>query len=384
MTLSYGFYNSVSQDRLYNAEHVSRIFDGIINDGVYASIGGYFLVVENTGMNVGISSGRAWFNHTWTYNDANIVLSLDTADPLLPRIDVVYLEVNSDVGVRANSVDILTGTPASTPVAPTLTNTSTVHQYPLAHVYVGATVTSISQAQITNKVGTTDCPFVTGLLSVITTNDLLAQWEDEFMAWFDEMKDQLTVDAAGNLQTQITNIKGNIDPPAITLLALKNHRHDITDGTPNIINTGLANAAVVAGKIAAGGLSATDQIANRIVTKDKVGIGVPYVSHRMGGSPTIWTTYGNVVRDVLTGVRTIFGTTQWTGVSSQFGLVTVSFGGSYFSSAPLVFPVSHNDQVNVSIYTSDVDEFVLSWRTWSSEYYIISLLFHWFATGPEA
>ena len=39
MTVSYGFYNSLNGDRKYNARHMSMIFDGIIRDGVFMSIG---------------------------------------------------------------------------------------------------------------------------------------------------------------------------------------------------------------------------------------------------------------------------------------------------------------------------------------------------------
>ena len=31
---SYGFYNSVNGDRLYNAQQMSELFEGLITDGV--------------------------------------------------------------------------------------------------------------------------------------------------------------------------------------------------------------------------------------------------------------------------------------------------------------------------------------------------------------
>ena len=39
MSVTYGFYNSINGDRKYNALEMSSIFDGIIVDGVYMSIG---------------------------------------------------------------------------------------------------------------------------------------------------------------------------------------------------------------------------------------------------------------------------------------------------------------------------------------------------------
>lgn len=278
MTLHFGFYNSVTGDRLYDAIDMSRIFDGIILDGVYAAFGDSLMVVENTGMNVAVGTGRAWFDHTWSYNDAEVVIAVPTADALLPRIDVVYIEINEDSGVRANEFNILEGTPATEPVAPTLTNTSTVHQYPLAHIEVAATVTAITQANIVNKVGTTECPFVTCPLEYVTTNELLAQWEAEWEEWFDAIKDQLSSEAETNLQAQIWAIVGDINPPLMTLIDLDTHDHtDYGDQIPTgglvnlaITTAKLDNLAVTEGKLAA--LAATEaKLGNLAVTAGKLG-----------------------------------------------------------------------------------------------------------------
>ncbi len=161
MALTFGFYNSLAGDRTYNAEQFSAIFDGIITDGVFETIGAALETVPDTGMNILVGSGKAWFDHTWTLNDADLTLTVAPSDLALPRIDAVVLEVNASDAVRANTIKMVTGTPASVPVEPTLTNTSEIHQYPLAWIYVGAGVTSILLANITNNVGSYLCPFVT-------------------------------------------------------------------------------------------------------------------------------------------------------------------------------------------------------------------------------
>lgn len=48
MSVTYGFYNSLNGDRKYNAEQVSSLFDGLIIDGVFASIGTAFAVKATT------------------------------------------------------------------------------------------------------------------------------------------------------------------------------------------------------------------------------------------------------------------------------------------------------------------------------------------------
>ena len=103
MSVTYGFYNSLNGDRKYNAEQVSSLFDGLIIDGVFASIGTAFAVKATTGITVNVGIGKAWFNHTWTLNDSILPLEAPEAEVLLDRIDAVVLEVDATESVRANS-----------------------------------------------------------------------------------------------------------------------------------------------------------------------------------------------------------------------------------------------------------------------------------------
>lgn len=178
MSFASGFFNSVDHDRLYDATDISRLFDGLIRDGIFASIGDCLVVKQSNQMNVTVGTGRAWFNHTWSYNDALYPVTIPPSEILMDRIDAVVLEINSVESVRANSIKLIKGTPSSTPTKPVLTNTKEVHQYPLAYVTVGKEVTSIRQADIENCVGTSACPFVTGILEVISIEQLIPQWKD--------------------------------------------------------------------------------------------------------------------------------------------------------------------------------------------------------------
>ena len=178
MSFASGFFNSVDHDRLYDATDISRLFDGLIRDGIFASIGDCFVVKQSNQMNVTVGTGRAWFNHTWSYNDALYPVTIPPSEILMDRIDAIVLEINSVEAVRANSIKLIKGTPSSTPTKPSLTNAKEVHQYPLAYVKVGKEVTSIRQADIENCVGTSVCPFVTGILEVISIEQLIPQWKD--------------------------------------------------------------------------------------------------------------------------------------------------------------------------------------------------------------
>lgn len=117
------------------------------------------LVHQNTpaGLSVVVDSGWAAIVGTTqanmgtyvTYNDASVVLSLTTADPTNPRIDLVCATVNDAyyTGSLNNVVlQVVTGTPAGSPVAPALPANSIT----LATVAVGAGATAITNANITD------------------------------------------------------------------------------------------------------------------------------------------------------------------------------------------------------------------------------------------
>lgn len=197
MSLTYGFYNSLNHDRKYDSLQLSRIFDGIINDGVYESIGDALMVKASNAMTVSVGLGRAWFNHTWTLNDALYLVTITDAELALNRYDAVVLEVDS--GNRTNSIKVVKGTPAVSPVKPTLIISDTVNQHPLAYIYVEAKATEITQANIQNAVGTSECPFVTGIMSTISVDNLIQQWSAEFDVLFAELEDMIAQAASQTL-----------------------------------------------------------------------------------------------------------------------------------------------------------------------------------------
>lgn len=196
MSVTFGFYNSVNHDRRYNALQMSSIFDGIIRDGIFMSIGTAMIVKAASGMTVNVGEGRAWFDHTWTLNDSELPVKLEASELILNRIDAIVLDVDHRDSVRANSIIAIKGTPASNPVAPTLIRTTDHNQYPLCNIYVKAGVTEITQSNITNLVGTGSCPFITGILESIDIEDLVSQWEAQWNEFYSAqtLDMQLTAD----------------------------------------------------------------------------------------------------------------------------------------------------------------------------------------------
>lgn len=214
MAVRYGFYNSLGGDRKYNAMDFSRIFDGVIKDGVFMSIGTSLIVKAAGEMVVNVGIGRAWFNGTWTHNDAILPLRLEACDVLLNRIDAIVLEVNLNDNVRENAIKIVKGEESSKPVKPALSKENNLYQYPLAYIDLVGTANEITQANITNMVGTSECPFVTGILETMDIDALIAQWGTQWDEWTQGVKDdndQWTTQERADFEAWIAQQKQDMD-----------------------------------------------------------------------------------------------------------------------------------------------------------------------------
>ena len=184
MAVTGGFYNALNGDRKYNAEQMSAIFDGVINDGIFANVGNTFNVTALRDFVVTVDTGRAWFNSKWIYNDAVLPVELEEPDILLDRIDAVVIEIDTSETVRASSIKVVKGTPASTPQNPAMASTLFVHQYPLAYIRRPAGSIAITQSQITSMIGTSSTPYITGILRVQNIDNIVAQWGAQWIEWF--------------------------------------------------------------------------------------------------------------------------------------------------------------------------------------------------------
>lgn len=207
MAVTFGFYDSLNHDRTYSTLQFSSIFDGIISDGIYATFLDALQVTASdpTGLSVIVKPGRAWFNHTWTLNDASLILTVENPNVLLSRIDTVVLEVSSGINSRENRIYILAGTATQNPVPPTLSHgTNNVYQYPLANILVNNETIiqqngGIRQEDIIDRRGSSDTPFVSGIIDTIDIDNLTAQWASQFDRMFTELEVQIAQAAAQTL-----------------------------------------------------------------------------------------------------------------------------------------------------------------------------------------
>jgi hypothetical protein len=143
--------------------------------GVHPDIAGQFAVTQNgtPNMTVNVASGVVFIPGTegskqGTYvaiNDATVNKSITASDATLNRIDLVVAKVQDQVYSGATnswSIAVVTGTAAGSPAAPTAPANSVI----IAQIAVGAGVTTITNANITDK----RRPYAAALRGTIQTN----------------------------------------------------------------------------------------------------------------------------------------------------------------------------------------------------------------------
>lgn len=124
--------------------------------GVRYGTGDPLKVAASSGMNITVNAGVAWVQGTASATagmytcclDTAATLTVATSDPTNPRIDNVIAQI-TDVGSSSSTtvVTLQTGTPAASPVAPTLPANSLL----LAQIAVAASTSSITAGNITDK-----------------------------------------------------------------------------------------------------------------------------------------------------------------------------------------------------------------------------------------
>lgn len=185
-----GFFNSVNGDRLYNAQQMSSIFEGLITDGVYYSVGDKLAVQPSSGMTIQIASGRGWCKKHWFNNTSAYLMTLDESDVTLNRYCAVCIRVDDSDSVRNVTPVLKYSDYATTPVKPEPENSETLKELILAYVYIKAGASEITASDIEDARGNEAvCGWVAGLIEQLSSATLWTQWEALFKDWFKGLTD---------------------------------------------------------------------------------------------------------------------------------------------------------------------------------------------------
>lgn len=201
-----GFFNAReaedgTYDREYDAEQFAGYFANFISNGVYANPANQLKVVFNDSPDkpfvVIVRKGKAYIDGYWyeLTEDMEITIPVNTKAYIVKDVIRCIL----DKAERKISIVLEEDVTSDYPV-----NNKTRHDLVLSTIIVQPNASKLNAEDITDRrPDKTYCGFVTGVIDQIDTTELFQQYDDAFKIWFDEMKDQLSTDAAGNLQTQI-------------------------------------------------------------------------------------------------------------------------------------------------------------------------------------
>ena len=172
---SSGFFDSVNHDRLYNAEQMTYPYHRLVANGIYPNNDGTpsddLQVVANGGMNVLVKPGEGMFLGRWFKNPSPIIITVAGNTGVNTRIDSIF--VHMDVALRQATIDLVEGGSSH----PTPTPVGNEAYYRLCDIAVVPGTTSLSNYNITDTRGSSECPWVTGLIQQIDTSALWAQFQ---------------------------------------------------------------------------------------------------------------------------------------------------------------------------------------------------------------
>ena len=187
-----GFFDAINSDRTYSADEMNRPYKRVISNGVFATPNGTpstdLQVTASSGMNIICKKGEGLFGDKWFENPSGIAITVPSNTGTVPRIDSVIVQVDTRTSGRVGNIVHRTGTPASSPVPPTINQVEGVIEYRLANIRVNAGVSAITQSMITDRRGSSDCPWVTSLIYQVDTSTLYDQWQAAYAEYFEQEK----------------------------------------------------------------------------------------------------------------------------------------------------------------------------------------------------
>lgn len=201
-----GFFNARkaedgTYDREYDAEQFAEYFANFISNGVYANPANQLKVVFDDSPSkpfvVIVRKGKAYIDGYWyeLTEDMEITIPANTKAYIVKDV----IRCTLDKAERKVSIVLEEDVTSDHP-----TNNNNRHDLVLSTIIVQPNASKLNAEDITDKrPDKTYCGFVTGVIDQIDTTELFQQYDETFQTWFNEMKGQLSTDAAGNLQTQI-------------------------------------------------------------------------------------------------------------------------------------------------------------------------------------
>lgn len=202
-----------NSDEYIGAEYVMKWLHGRTS-GVFGAENNLAVTLDS-GMTVKVSDGVGWlsnsdgdgsvfWNDTKNTTGAELKLTATIANAVNPRIDRVVVTWDTVDYAAKPRIELLQGTPAASPAAPTLTNNTLKRQISLAQIYVAAAASKLTSANITDeRLDKSVCGIVTDWVTVDTTT-----MNQQFAEYLTAIRKELSDLNAGTA----TMLKATYDP----------------------------------------------------------------------------------------------------------------------------------------------------------------------------
>lgn len=205
-------------DRAITSAPLRKLIAKLLTDGILPNPSTNLQVEAGSGMNVVVNPGFAICAGGLKLEENQRTLAIQAADSNYDRIDTVVLRWNDNDSERICDLYIVEGIPAASPLRPELTRTESIWELGLADLFVNKNSSAISNQRITDtRYETARCGIISAISEFDTTTlyqqvqaDLAgfkASEQADFITWFNDIKGQLSEDAAGNLQKQIGTLE---------------------------------------------------------------------------------------------------------------------------------------------------------------------------------
>lgn len=190
MAEKYMFFDSVDGDdeRLYTADEFADYFRQLISNGIFNGGDNLRVIADGDDMAIKIKPGYAWLEgYLYKIDIEPLSLTLDSADPVLNRIDRIVIRLDKSLEKRYVRAFILKGDPSEEPITPTLTRNKNIFEISLAQIKIVAGKSFIEQIQIADeRLNNSVCGIVSSLIDLDTS-----QFVDDWNAWAAVTKPQL-------------------------------------------------------------------------------------------------------------------------------------------------------------------------------------------------
>lgn len=212
-------YGTPQYDRAVSSKPLKELIKKLFTTGVMPNPSNNLQVIAGiSGLTTIVKAGFCIIEGGLKLEEEDKTMMHQAADTTYDRIDTVVMRWNDNDNARICALYVVAGTPSATPIRPTLNREGSVYEIGLADVLIKANSTAISQQRITDtRYEAERCGVISSISEFDTTTiyeqvqaDLAgfkANEEADFLEWFDEMKDQLSEDAAGHLQLEIGDLE---------------------------------------------------------------------------------------------------------------------------------------------------------------------------------